>query len=64
VLQTWLQKDTGPGDERIIASGLICLKGGDLAAEIHESKSRPMTWEIGSFFSEPFFHEKYILQIS
>lgn len=50
-------------DDRIIASGLICLKGGDLANEIHESKARPKAWEIGEFFSEEYFHEKYILQV-
>jgi 16S rRNA (guanine527-N7)-methyltransferase len=57
------QWSTGEDDERIIPSGLICLKGGDLAKEIHESKARPKVWEIGEFFSEEYFHEKYILQV-
>jgi 16S rRNA (guanine527-N7)-methyltransferase len=55
--------NTGEDDERILPSGLICLKGGDLAKEIHESKARPKVWEIGEFFTEEFFHEKYILQV-
>jgi len=42
-------------------SGLICLKGGDLANEIHESGLRPRIWEINKIFKEDFFKEKYIL---
>jgi len=42
-------------------SGLICLKGGDLTKEIHESGLRPKIWEINKIFKEDFFKEKYIL---
>lgn len=42
-------------------NGLICLKGGDLSKEIHESGLRPGTWEIEKIFSEEFFKEKYLL---
>ena len=45
------------------ASGLICLKGGDLAAEISESGTRPKLYEIYDLFPEESFHEKYILQV-
>ena len=45
------------------ASGLICLKGGDLAAEISESGTRPIVHEIFSIFPEESFREKYILQV-
>jgi 16S rRNA (guanine527-N7)-methyltransferase len=44
--------------------GLICLKGGDLAAEIQESNTRPRMMEIHDIFPEEFFKEKYILQVS
>ena len=43
--------------------GLICLKGGDLTQEIHESGLRPKIWEISKIFEEDFFKEKYILSI-
>jgi 16S rRNA (guanine527-N7)-methyltransferase len=46
-----------------IASGLICLKGGDLAAEISESGTRPKLHEIYDLFPEESFREKYILQV-
>jgi len=45
------------------ASGLICLKGGDLAAEISESGTRPKIFEIYDLFPEESFREKYILQV-
>jgi 16S rRNA (guanine527-N7)-methyltransferase len=45
------------------ASGLICLKGGDLASEISESGTRPRIQEIYDLFPEESFREKYILQV-
>ncbi len=43
--------------------GLICLKGGDLAAEIQESAVRPRVMEISDLFDEDYFKEKYILYV-
>jgi 16S rRNA (guanine527-N7)-methyltransferase len=45
------------------ASGLICLKGGDLAQEISESGTRPGIFDIYEIFPEESFREKYILQV-
>ena len=44
-------------------SGLICLKGGDLANEIFESQTRPKMIEISSLFTEDYFKEKYLLYV-
>ena len=44
-----------------VRSGLICLKGGDLAQEISESGLRPKMTEVSNLFDEEFFKEKYIL---
>lgn len=44
-------------------NGLICLKGGDLATEIFESKCRPRIWEIEKIFPEPFFKDKFLLHV-
>jgi 16S rRNA (guanine527-N7)-methyltransferase len=55
------------GDEKAVAdntevkNGLICLKGGDLAREILESRLQPRIWDLQSIFSEESFHEKYLL---
>jgi 16S rRNA (guanine527-N7)-methyltransferase len=52
-----------PGSNEFIPSGLICLKGGDLAQEISDSGLRPRIWEIEKLFDEEFFKEKFILQV-
>lgn len=52
-----LKKGTKP-------SGLICLKGGDLTQEIFESNCKPRIWEIEKIFEEPFFKDKFLLQIA
>lgn len=44
--------------------GLICLKGGDLAAEIQESGTRLRVMEIADIFSEDFFKKKFLLYVS
>lgn len=41
--------------------GLICLKGGDLAAEIAESGCKPTVLEMYEIFPEEYFKEKYLL---
>ena len=43
--------------------GLICLKGGDLTAEISESGTRPRMMEIAELFHEEYFKLKYLLYI-
>jgi 16S rRNA (guanine527-N7)-methyltransferase len=43
--------------------GLICLKGGDLNAEIQESGTRPHVWEIEQLFKEEFFKDKFLLYV-
>jgi 16S rRNA (guanine527-N7)-methyltransferase len=47
----------------VIQSGLICLKGGDLAQEISESSTRPNIIELSQLFEEPYFAEKYLLYV-
>jgi 16S rRNA (guanine527-N7)-methyltransferase len=44
-------------------SGLICLKGGDLAAEISATGLRPKMMEIHDIFPLEYFREKYLLQV-
>jgi len=45
------------------APGLICLKGGDLNAEIQESGTRPRILEITDIFNEEYFKEKFLLYV-
>ena len=44
-------------------NGLVCLKGGDLSAEVQESGCRPFAWELTSFFEEEWFNEKFLLYV-
>jgi len=44
-------------------SGLICLKGGDLAAEVQESATKPRVTEIKDLFNEESFIDKYVLYV-
>lgn len=46
---------------RTYKPGLICLKGGDLTAEVQESGLRPRVVEISQLFTEEWFPDKYIL---
>ncbi|ANE50699.1 16S rRNA (guanine(527)-N(7))-methyltransferase RsmG [Flavisolibacter tropicus] len=70
-LWTWskpLLKNTqftveGPTSDEVYKSGLICLKGGDLAQEISESGTRPRMIEISSLFDEEYFKEKYLVYV-
>ena len=50
--------------DKHLGKGLICLKGGDLAKEISESNCKPRIWEIEKIFDEPFFKEKFLLQVA
>jgi 16S rRNA (guanine527-N7)-methyltransferase len=43
--------------------GLICLKGGDLDKEIHESGTKPVILKIKDLFKEDFFEDKCILYV-
>jgi 16S rRNA (guanine527-N7)-methyltransferase len=61
-LHTWsrpLLRKPRPGNP----SGPICLKGGDLAAEIAESNTRPRIMEVYELFPLNEFREKYLLNI-
>lgn len=55
-----LLKKNPPADR---PSGLICLKGGDLAQEISESGCRPQMVNIYKLFPEEFFQEKYVVAV-
>jgi 16S rRNA (guanine527-N7)-methyltransferase len=43
--------------------GLVCLKGGDLSAEISESGLKPVAVSLENIFKEEWFYQKYLLQV-
>jgi 16S rRNA (guanine527-N7)-methyltransferase len=52
------------GKSQELPNGLICLKGGDLAAEISESGLRPRMISIEEIFKDDYFKEKYMLHVA
>ena len=48
-------------DPELPSPGLICLKGGDLTNEIHDSGTRPRMMEISDIFNEEYFKMKFLL---
>ena len=52
-----------PVNQPSAPSGLICLKGGDLAQEISDSECRPRKVDIYQLFPEKYFEEKYLLNV-
>ncbi len=63
LLKQYKTIEPDPENENPRAYGLICLKGGDLAAEISASGLRPRLMEIHHLFTEETFKEKYLLYI-
>ena len=47
-----------------IPNGLICLKGGDLTAEIQPFRRMADEIELSAYFPEPFFHTKKLVYVS
>ncbi len=60
-----LLKNPPPNEQGVVTypSGLICLKGGDLAQEIQDSGTRPRMMEIHGIFPEELFREKFIVYL-
>jgi 16S rRNA (guanine527-N7)-methyltransferase len=64
LLKSGNYKMTGEdGEQTLVRSGLICLKGGDLKEEIAESGLRPKMVRINTLFKEPFFQDKFVLYV-
>lgn len=45
------------------ANGLLCLKGGDLSQEIHDSGLKPRQLPVWQLFDESVFEDKYLLYV-
>ena len=46
-----------------LPNGLICLKGGDLQAELKNYKKMAMVAELSDYFSEEFFKTKKVVYV-
>lgn len=50
-------------DRNAVPNGLLCLKGGDLTAEVVRFKNQVLIDELSSYFKEEFFKTKKILYL-
>lgn len=57
------QKNIAKQQQNAIQNGLICLKGGDISAEIAPYKKVVDVVDVSHYFKEPFFETKKIVYI-
>ena len=58
-----VRKNVSKTQRNVLANGVICLKGGDLQAEIQPFKNVVEVNAISDWFSEPWFKEKYAIYL-
>jgi len=56
-------KNIGKNGNNALKNGILYLKGGDLAGELADYRDNIVVWNIGDFFSEPFFDTKRIVYL-
>jgi 16S rRNA (guanine527-N7)-methyltransferase len=60
-LLKWTKGKYKKTNRHTLPNGLICLKGGDLKAEVKEHKNNTEVFDIKDYFSEEFFETKKIV---
>lgn len=63
-LMYWINPCISKINQHHIPNGIICLKGGDLDAELSFYKDKVNVYDISDFFKEPFFATKKIVYLS
>jgi len=63
-LWNWTYKNLSSKQINDIPNGMLCLKGGDLTAEISETGLKSKIWELSDFFEEDFFQTKKLIHLS
>ena len=58
-----MRKNISKTQQNALPNGVICLKGGDLQAELQPYRNIVETTEISQFFSEEWFKEKYVIYL-
>ena len=62
-LMRLVRKNIQKGGQNALPNGLICLKGGDLHAELLPFKKQAETWDLASVFEDPFFETKKVVYV-
>ena len=58
-----VKKNIGKTQRNSLPNGVICLKGGDLQAELQPYRKIVETTDISTFFSEEWFKQKYVIYL-
>ena len=58
-----MRKNISKTQHNALPNGVICLKGGDLQAELQPYHKIVEATEISQFFSEPWFQDKYVIYL-
>lgn len=62
-LERIVRKNISSKQRNSIANGIICLKGGNVEAEIQPFRKYAEITEISTWFSEEWFKEKYVIYL-
>jgi 16S rRNA (guanine527-N7)-methyltransferase len=54
-------KNIAKDQHNAIPNGFLCLKGGDLQAELKPFKNKVVTYELRDYFQEEFFQTKKVI---
>lgn len=63
-LERLVRKNFRGGGQNALPNGILCLKGGDLTHELLPFKHKSDTWELASYFADPFFAEKKVAYVA
>ncbi|WKN31763.1 16S rRNA (guanine(527)-N(7))-methyltransferase RsmG [Porifericola rhodea] len=61
MLYNWSRNKIKPKSQHDLYNGLICLKGGDLSAELEAVNLNYALYPVNDYFQEEYYQEKYVL---
>ncbi len=62
-LVPWVRGKVSKTQYHRLHNGILCLKGGDLEAELRPFRKKVHTWDIADFFDEEYFETKKIIHL-
>lgn len=63
VLAGWVRGKISRAHYHTLPNGLLCLKGGNLDDELHPFGARCRVYDIGTYFTEPYFETKKVVYL-
>lgn len=59
-----VRKNISSDQKNALPNGIICLKGGDLTAELAPFKNKAESFPLSKYFAEPFFETKKLVYLA